>query len=57
MATKIVYAYNQEEAKQQVRSKKYVPIKAKFAGTKHNMRVYMVWYRMRKRAQSAGSRY
>lgn len=51
MKSIFVYAYNQEDAKEAVRKKfkTQTPIRAKFAGTKHNMRVYQVWYRKRKR--------
>jgi len=48
--SKFVYAYNQNEAKAEFREKNkcLTPTKAKFAGTKHNMRVYQVWYKKKK---------
>jgi len=49
MRKKFVYAYNQKEAMEEVRSKAIVPLKAKMAGTKHNMKVYKVWFRNRKK--------
>ena len=51
MESKVVYAYNQKEALLNFRKltpDKYVASKAKFAGTKHNMRVYIVYFRLRK---------
>lgn len=53
MESKYVYAYNQNEAMSAFRSwmketgsskKRYIPKKARCAGTKHNMKVYQVWY-------------
>ena len=49
--TKVLYAQNQKEALVMFRRTSpdmYVPIKAKYAGTKHGARVYLVSYRLRK---------
>jgi hypothetical protein len=49
-----VYAYNQKEAITEFKnwmkntgdsSYKYIPLKAKYAGTKHNMKVYQITYK------------
>jgi len=51
MKKKVVYGQNQEQAKSNFRknNKGFVPIKAEFAGTKHNSRVYIVTYRRKKK--------
>jgi len=48
---KILYAQNQQDAFKQFRAltpSKYIPISAKYAGTKHGAKVYLVKYRLRK---------
>ena len=51
MAIKTVYAQNQKQALinfRRLTPNKYVPIKAKYSGKKHNTKVYLIWYRLRK---------
>jgi len=48
---KVVYGQNQKDAMETFRkttSSKYTPIKAKYAGTKHGAKVYLVKYRLKK---------
>jgi hypothetical protein len=53
-----VYAYNQNEAISNFRNwmketgsseNKYIPLKARYAGTKHNMKVYQISYKIKKK--------
>jgi len=51
MEEKIVYGRNQKAAFKSFRAStpdKYIPINAKYAGTKHGYKVYLVKYRLRK---------